>query len=530
MGLSNLVNAILRFKYLILAVLIIPLIAHAILIPSGSSVDGDLTIDNINIDTNTITTTSGNLIFDSASSISFGTNLVPDVTRSLAIGSIGAYPQLVYSQFFRSYDNTGAFVGDYSSSFTSPSGQTTMWGLFGSNNLRDLGVVTQNSAHGSISTGDLVFETGNQTQATGVDSGLIRILSGSSTAANSGAISITTGTASAGTRGIVSISGSDVEFTSDASEIDFNSAKLTEVVDPTSAQDAATKAYVDNVAAPDHTYEISGVGLALSVGSNALTIALKQVDGSTDCSAAVPCTVSFRDATNASGAVNIRTVTGALSLVIPSGAEMGHEDGVDGFLYVYLVDNSGTISLAASSQYHNELRIKSIVAIATSSDDQNIYGTVLTAKPIRLIARLLVNKADAELWDAVPTEASLASLNLATHTAWAHDDTVPQEMFSARVGCDGTPTVDSEKGGNWIASIANSATGICTLTLNAVGASAADVHCICNAYTTSSGNRLCQIDAGGAGVSAVKVRIQGDDGTDVDAIVSVICLMTKSES
>lgn len=162
----------------------------------------------------------------------------------------------------------------------------------------------------------------------------------------------------------------------------------------------------------DKPYNLENIGLALSVGSSALTIALKQSDGSTDATGGAPVAVSMRDATATNGAYNKRTVTGALSLVIPSGATLGHVDGVEGFIYVYLGDNAGTLSLSATSVLKDEGSLQTVTAIGTGSDANLLYGTALTTKPVRLIVRMKSTQTTAGTWDAVPTEVSLASFQV----------------------------------------------------------------------------------------------------------------------
>ena len=157
--------------------------------------------------------------------------------------------------------------------------------------------------------------------------------------------------------------------------------------------------------------EIFNIGISNSVGSSALTINLKQSDGTSDPTVGNPSKIAFRGSTSASGAYNVRSITSALSVVIPSGATLGHANATEGFIYVYAVDNSGTISLAVSSIEYDEHTLNTVTAIAASSDDSTLYGTALTLKPIRLIARLKSTQTTAGTYASVASEISLKTLN-----------------------------------------------------------------------------------------------------------------------
>lgn len=157
-------------------------------------------------------------------------------------------------------------------------------------------------------------------------------------------------------------------------------------------------------------FQLDNAGLSVSVAASALTIALKQLDGSSDATAIAPINIAFRSGTLTSGAINKREITSSLSITVPSGATLGHTSAVAGLIYVYAVDNSGTISLAVSSQPVNENELQSVTAITTGSDTLGtLYGTALSSKPVRLLGRLVSTQTTAGTWDAAPTEVSIVA-------------------------------------------------------------------------------------------------------------------------
>lgn len=85
-----------------------------------------------------------------------------------------------------------------------------------------------------------------------------------------------------------------------------------------------------------------------SVGSNALTIAIKGADGN-DPSASNPVFVAFRSATLGTAGFTVRKITAALSMTVSSGSTLGHASGSACHLFAYLIDNSGTVEVAVSN-------------------------------------------------------------------------------------------------------------------------------------------------------------------------------------
>lgn len=158
---------------------------------------------------------------------------------------------------------------------------------------------------------------------------------------------------------------------------------------------------------------IENCGLSAAVGSSALTISLKQSDGSSDASSGNPIRIGFRSSTITSGAFNMRSVTGALSTVISSGSTAGHTSGTNNYLYIYALDNSGTVELAWSSSLFDTSLLASTTAeggAGAADSATTIYSTTARSNvPIRLIGRMLSNQTTAGTWAATPTEIALAS-------------------------------------------------------------------------------------------------------------------------
>lgn len=99
---------------------------------------------------------------------------------------------------------------------------------------------------GDRTSGAVILRSGNTANG---KSGTVYVRSGSSSAGDSGDIYIGSGSA-AGTRGSVYLDGS-VNYLSNGGEITANNQRVQDLLDPTQAQDAATKAYVDAITTTD---------------------------------------------------------------------------------------------------------------------------------------------------------------------------------------------------------------------------------------------------------------------------------------
>lgn len=172
-----------------------------------------------------------------------------------------------------------------------------------------------------------------------------------------------------------------------------------------SAAEAAVNAAAANV--PTASDEYANGSITASVAANALTIALKTSSGS-DASAGSPIRIGFRNSTAGTGTYNQRLITAALSTVISSGSTAGFTSAVQGTIYVYAIDNSGTVELAWSGTLYDEGSVVTTTAEggAGAADSSNvIYSTTArTGVPLRLIGRIRATQATAGTWATAPSE------------------------------------------------------------------------------------------------------------------------------
>jgi hypothetical protein len=158
---------------------------------------------------------------------------------------------------------------------------------------------------------------------------------------------------------------------------------------------------------------LKNIGLSCSVGSSALTIALKNAAGN-DASYTDAVQIGFRSATLTTGTVSLVSVTSALSTVISSGSTAGHSNAVEGKIFVYAINNAGTIELAWSSRYHNENNLVSTTAeggAGAADSAATLYSTAARSNvACRLIGQLVSTQTTAGTWAAVPTNTRVGGV------------------------------------------------------------------------------------------------------------------------
>ena len=163
---------------------------------------------------------------------------------------------------------------------------------------------------------------------------------------------------------------------------------------------------------PDQSYEISNCSLSASISAGAITLSVLDKGGSTPTGAS-PCKLGFRNATATNGLYSQATVTAANTMLVPATASLGLKTANAGDLYVYMFNNSATLTLGASLiPFYDEGILQSSSTTATSN--QVIYQTTaLTSKPVRLLGRLSATWTTGSGWSAI-TNFSLVPFKPAT--------------------------------------------------------------------------------------------------------------------
>lgn len=156
------------------------------------------------------------------------------------------------------------------------------------------------------------------------------------------------------------------------------------------------------------------VGLQVTAAAGALTIALKQQDGSTDATSLSPALIVYRSSTATSGALVTRATTAAASITIPSTATLGMSANVTAILYVYALDNAGTTILGVSQQYFDSVTLQSATAISTGSSSGSVMyaSSATTSAACRCIGRIVITVATPGTWVA-PNSVSVWPFEIA---------------------------------------------------------------------------------------------------------------------
>jgi hypothetical protein len=157
------------------------------------------------------------------------------------------------------------------------------------------------------------------------------------------------------------------------------------------------------------------LGLVSSVGSNALTVAIKGEDG-TDPSATNVVKIPFQDQ---AGNYDVLSITAATSIVVSSGSTLGTANGVARRLWIVGFNDSGTFRLGIVNCYISIGNIFALVPYNTYSSTAEggagaadsagvIYtGTAVTTKPMVILGFAEATEATAGTWATAPSRTMI---------------------------------------------------------------------------------------------------------------------------
>ena len=116
-----------------------------------------------------------------------------------------------------------------------------------------------------------------------------------------------------------------------------------------------------------------------------------------------PTVLDFRSPTTASGTVNTRIISSAISVTVPSGGTLGTVSGQQSFIVVLALDNAGTIELAVvnlGSVSLTETTLISTTAISSGSSSSSVvYSTTArTSLPYRVVGFISSTQTTAGVW------------------------------------------------------------------------------------------------------------------------------------
>lgn len=148
----------------------------------------------------------------------------------------------------------------------------------------------------------------------------------------------------------------------------------------------------------------NNAGISVAVATNALTVTMTQSDGSSAPSASAPVFLAFRSATATTGGINVVAVTSSVTVTIPSGATMGTFNNDTPWIYVYAMNNAGTVVLAVSQYAFDLGMLTSSSAISGGSSAYALYSTAAqTSLPIQYVGKFQAQQATAGTWASAPT-------------------------------------------------------------------------------------------------------------------------------
>jgi len=142
--------------------------------------------------------------------------------------------------------------------------------------------------------------------------------------------------------------------------------------------------------------------VAATVAANAVTFSLKDAAGAAPSSTS-PCKIGFSLSSAVDGGYSYLTVTSATSVTISSGSTLGHTSTIPSRIFIYALNNAGTVILGASSINLGDFVQSSTAEGGAGAADSAtvIYTTsAVSGKAARVLYRFTSTQTTAGTWAA----------------------------------------------------------------------------------------------------------------------------------
>ncbi len=267
----------------------------------------------------------------------------------------------------------------------------------------------------------------------------------------------------------------------------------------------------------DQSYELRNVGIAASVSSNALTVALKQKDGATDCSPSNPCYMGFRSATAASGAYSQAGFIAASSITLAAADSIGAISAFAFPLTAYAIMDT-TSEICLSRSWFDESQLQNASALTGGADvglNTLWCPSAHTARPIRRIGQ--VKSAWSNPNWAAPTVLTLLPLESGCSHRNGFVDQCTESV--THTDCSSSPCTISSQSGAWVTSVTRSGLGQYVLNMPA-GTWSAAMRCTCS---TEQNDGYCKVTTSGSAPTTYQYYGLENGSTYQDHAVTLVC-------
>lgn len=171
----------------------------------------------------------------------------------------------------------------------------------------------------------------------------------------------------------------------------------------------------------DQARMLQNTALSTSVAASALTINLLGKNGSNP-SGSNAVIIGFRSATLATGTYSTISQQAALNIVIPSGATLGLQSNMNQGIFLYAIDDAGTMDLGVAGSYISDATTQTCTQISSGSTSSTVIysGSAHSgAMSVTFIGRLVVNETTIGTWSAAATEIDVGWVPVLTTTQWS---------------------------------------------------------------------------------------------------------------